>query len=1539
MLSIKTNKNNCKLTYVPLNVDHLVTGETVNDDITIVTDSGHNLKENDTVSFIRQDGDTISYYKDSEIKEVIDKHTFTIDGFGNYLIGVNGYKHSFISYSSTIFKLDNTTILYTDSGIVEITGDTLDSSNVLKTITAITISRSVKYISEDAFVGCLDLKEITVSDQNRDYSSENGVLFNKNKTELVCYPSQKGELTYNIPSTVEKINNYAFVNAENLTNVTIPSFVKRIGRSAFGSCQNLINVICKPIEAPTISNSTFNTLVLEKIYVKSGYTGTYKSVWKKLKSNIFEDPTIVDDIKINQSNTRLYLSSGNSVVEITGSTLDSGISETYADSLYAIEIGTNVKTIDYFAFGNCTVLTSATIPNTVISIGNNAFYNCRALIEINIPDSVTRIGDYAFAECVNLNNVLIGEGIEYIGKHAFYNIGVETTGNTSVYCEAKEPPVLGDSSVFTSNILEFYVPEESWNTYRGVYMQPNSLIDLTDATTKKYVCFNTNEHIFTINKDYVNKRRRYLWNINSSEYKYDGSLTMCSGDYYIFDDLFLIQNENNTTPICKNIILDITATTVGNEPILLTNCLIGATYDGKDDKYHIYIPYDNVVNVEFIDKLEDNLQNTTFTTGDIRFLCNGTNQMLFGCELQPGANINKVCGNIEVNFNIDNNFEVNLRHDEQIANYVEKVKNESINKIIDYERYQYTPMYYSGIIPEIENGRQITADEYLKSHSSEIDNKLKQVSKIKFRLYFREKDFTLYDDDGQAIDKDSGDTNETDYVDFGTWNTDDSGYWNSYKLRDDGVQLEEVYKNDNLYGDLLGYLGFTDDDVYYQKDALKKSFLRLSFYDSPNRETQKLLYYSTIYFDTNRISNKYIKDLNAWRNDLSYTPRYGQLVFASDIVRHGSFKSNGTSALTAELTCADKYDDTNSSDGFYLHLFDKLVSGNTCTPIYMKAEFNNAKFGKTVPMIRPIFKKSNKPISPINTSFPREYMKYKNNGMGQIYNWTDMDMLLQDMYIKLFIKYDFNTNQYVWFVPQSNLNDTLTFNLFEPRVKGYDLTSYNNAINGYGTDDGTPNWFSGEFNNEHIWINGDGQTEEQWARTFNGCCLMTTATTLQNTNMLKGTRLFNKSAMKKIHSIWIDGMQVAGDSIYNTISGEYISNNIQLPDIPFVGCINGGGTFLWEPETTRELWNDEDSNWIQDNLDVNPKKIHRVNYYFKTNTSDVNELFDELYLGVYNKKKKKRVLKTIEVEQSLAETLKGSISNLTTGEKLPNGMFCGIRSLRCVKTVKNNGYSFTTIGNGAFNNCKSLIRVELEKDTVEIIGKNCFSGCRSLKMAKLTDVRVILREAFQGCYTLARVYFTLGADAKTKYIGCGAFGNTKLRDTSIPHTVIRIANSAYRRCYQLEEFLFGERGNISWKYFYGPNTYYDEFLGELHIGDPDLYTFANASVTYSSQLQTVGKRAFGDCAVSKYNLRHNGGGNKKYTYQGGNSRIIVDLVRLNVVAKFYDARNNAHITLALSIQKDRGKVMYHYKDTDYREYCEAEGSSVLNFEDWLKYVF
>ena len=90
-------------------------------------------------------------------------------------------------------------------------------------------------------------------------------------------------------------------------------------------------------------------------------------------------------------------------------------------SVKHIEISEGVTSIGNYAFGDCTALTSITIPNSVTSIGDAAFYKCKLFPSITISDKVTSIGGWAFGECKALTSVTIGNGIKSIGNAAFYN--------------------------------------------------------------------------------------------------------------------------------------------------------------------------------------------------------------------------------------------------------------------------------------------------------------------------------------------------------------------------------------------------------------------------------------------------------------------------------------------------------------------------------------------------------------------------------------------------------------------------------------------------------------------------------------------------------------------------------------------------------------------------------------------------------------------------------------------------------------------------------------------------------------------------------------------------------------------------------------------------------------------------------------------------------------------------------------------------------------------------------------------------------------
>ena len=88
--------------------------------------------------------------------------------------------------------------------------------------------------------------------------------------------------------------------------------------------------------------------------------------------------------------------------------------------------GKSVTSIGSCTFYDCTYLTSITIPNGVIYIGNQALEGCIRLKSITIPDSVTEIGGWAFAGCASLTSVTIPDSITKIGEAAFKGSGLTT---------------------------------------------------------------------------------------------------------------------------------------------------------------------------------------------------------------------------------------------------------------------------------------------------------------------------------------------------------------------------------------------------------------------------------------------------------------------------------------------------------------------------------------------------------------------------------------------------------------------------------------------------------------------------------------------------------------------------------------------------------------------------------------------------------------------------------------------------------------------------------------------------------------------------------------------------------------------------------------------------------------------------------------------------------------------------------------------------------------------------------------------------------
>ena len=142
-------------------------------------------------------------------------------------------------------------------------------------VTSITLPSSVKTVEGSAFTGAPKLSEIKVDSKNKYFTSASGVLFSKDKTELVAYPAGKTNTSYTIPSGVTKISATAFYGSD-LVSVSIPDSVTEIGNAAFCLSMNL-----KSVAIPDgVKKIGFNTF---------GYCGSLESVVIPSSVTVIED--------------------------------------------------------------------------------------------------------------------------------------------------------------------------------------------------------------------------------------------------------------------------------------------------------------------------------------------------------------------------------------------------------------------------------------------------------------------------------------------------------------------------------------------------------------------------------------------------------------------------------------------------------------------------------------------------------------------------------------------------------------------------------------------------------------------------------------------------------------------------------------------------------------------------------------------------------------------------------------------------------------------------------------------------------------------------------------------------------------------------------------------------------------------------------------------------------------------------------------------------------------------------------------------------
>lgn len=110
-------------------------------------------------------------------------------------------------------------------------------------IESIDIPDGMTAIHEEAFADCNALAEINASERNGAYSSVGGVLYNKDKTKIIRYPSAGADRKYTLPDSVRTVGAGAFAHCNRIYEITLPVGVTKVGAQAFFQCGNLTSIV------------------------------------------------------------------------------------------------------------------------------------------------------------------------------------------------------------------------------------------------------------------------------------------------------------------------------------------------------------------------------------------------------------------------------------------------------------------------------------------------------------------------------------------------------------------------------------------------------------------------------------------------------------------------------------------------------------------------------------------------------------------------------------------------------------------------------------------------------------------------------------------------------------------------------------------------------------------------------------------------------------------------------------------------------------------------------------------------------------------------------------------------------------------------------------------------------------------------------------------------------------------------------------------------------------------------------------------------
>lgn len=361
-------------------------------------------------------------------------------------------------------------------------------------LTSLFIPKNVSSIATYITYGSANLTEISVAEENSNFTSADGALYSKDKTKLYAYPNKRYTDVV-IPDGVTTIMDGTFWECTNIKSISIPESVTTLQPFCFYSCENLTTINLPQNITSVPQGAFYYCESLESVVVPDKVTN--------IGQTAFADCDNLKSVKLGEGVTTIGVSAfmnseSLSDLVLPASLKSLGMSSLRGTAIETITIPKKCTSVGDYAFMGCNKLkeilvekgntkfqskegvlcdyqgwkilawpggksTEYSVPAGTTNIGDDSFSYCETLEKIELCNDVTTIGSYAFSDDINLKTVVLGDKVSSIKEGAF----AYCSSLSEIHCK-NVTPVAITADVFkkvTTSNCTLYVPVGAKSAY------------------------------------------------------------------------------------------------------------------------------------------------------------------------------------------------------------------------------------------------------------------------------------------------------------------------------------------------------------------------------------------------------------------------------------------------------------------------------------------------------------------------------------------------------------------------------------------------------------------------------------------------------------------------------------------------------------------------------------------------------------------------------------------------------------------------------------------------------------------------------------------------------------------------------------------------------------------------------------------------------------------------------------------------------------------------------------------------------------------